>query len=1375
MSGQGGRMNKTLRLLATTILGVAFFLVLGWSGQALAASQTIDGDLHVKGNLYIDSNWAKFGGDSVFRQTGVDPTLDFMRGDSQLKEMGDLYLFTDDYTHLGPSQFDIGKVLIQNVSEMQGKLRTAHGTLAAGNVEVDTIGANNGSSITVDATTDFNNGVTLGNATNDTITINGDTVFGSASINPTIDFTYADVIDGLYLGDLSDPSNPASRVTASVAEVNVLDGITASTAELNFTDGVTSNIQTQLGNKLNLTGGTISSDLTVSGTLVANTFNPVNMSPTGTFNVSGATLEGFPSTLTPAIIIEPSTSGRNVITPTANDAIGLTIRPKQDTGTANTLVLKNTADASVVTFSSAGNMVSSASINVSGASTFGNGDTDAIILDGPISMKLNDNNATALRAYEDAAGDNYILVDTTDATEAISFGNAVTNPDYAFLGSGATDFAGNVDANAGLDVTGALTVSTTGTVTGALYADGGLDRSTAAALAIGGTNANAINVSKSGVMTTVLGTLNVDEAVTFDTTLGVTGITTLTGNLDANGGVDVTGALTVSTTSTLTGNVDAQAGLDVTGGPFTFTGTAGSWTMAQAGSALTQTGTGLVTLTGNVDATSGLDVSGANFTYTGTAGSWTIAQATSALTQTGTGNVDFSGNVDANLGLDVSGANFTYTGVGSGSWTMAGDSALTQTGAGQVTFTGNVDAGAGVDVTGDLSVSGIADFNGSVDADVTTFAVNASGLLSLESSRDNNQAIYIGTTAGGIDITAGGNTAGDDLDLTATGAATEVRVHSASDQADAIELHASDVAGGITMTAGTGGVAIDQVGAAGGISLDAGAASNFTTSAGALTLNGNGGVNLVGNAAEIDATTTGALDLNSGTGTWNTTTTMDLAATTALTVSSGTTMDLDSITTMSLNTAAAQVINIGNDAVAQSVHLGNDAATEVDATAILVDINGGLGGVTIDGGAASNFTTSAGALTLNGNGGVNLVGNAAEIDATTTGALDLNSGAGTWDASTLSLDGTDATNLTMTANDGGAKTLTIGATNAGAGLGLISMTADGSISIQGADGISLNTVADQVINIGAGAFTQEAAGGQVTFTGNVNATSGLDVTGGALTIDAQAITQTTSGQVTFAGNVDAAAGLDVTGAIVASNHIGVTSGGLTVSAGGLQVSAGETNLSANLVVGTGISVSSGGISVTAGGLTVTAGGLSVSAGGAGITGDLTMTGNILPEAASTRNIGSATKEFGSLYLGDDTGINFGLDQNALLAYDETTDDRMELTGTGASLYIEDKLSLGYQDVTASTDPYTFIPTASYVVVTFSADNDLAIGSDTTTKEGDIVIIVNGAAQAGAIDGDTATMKIRGGADIPFPQYSTIMFIFDGANWIQVNAESTTNA
>lgn len=45
-------------------------------------------------------------------------------------------------------------------------------------------------------------------------------------------------------------------VTATAEEINKLDGLTATTAELNYVDGVTSNIQTQLNDKLSLSGGT---------------------------------------------------------------------------------------------------------------------------------------------------------------------------------------------------------------------------------------------------------------------------------------------------------------------------------------------------------------------------------------------------------------------------------------------------------------------------------------------------------------------------------------------------------------------------------------------------------------------------------------------------------------------------------------------------------------------------------------------------------------------------------------------------------------------------------------------------------------------------------------------------------------------------------------------------------------------------------------------------------------------------------------------------------------------------------------------------------------------------------------------------------------
>lgn len=53
--------------------------------------------------------------------------------------------------------------------------------------------------------------------------------------------------------------NILNGVTASAAEINVLDGITATTTELNYVDGVTSSIQTQLNNKVGLNSLSIAS------------------------------------------------------------------------------------------------------------------------------------------------------------------------------------------------------------------------------------------------------------------------------------------------------------------------------------------------------------------------------------------------------------------------------------------------------------------------------------------------------------------------------------------------------------------------------------------------------------------------------------------------------------------------------------------------------------------------------------------------------------------------------------------------------------------------------------------------------------------------------------------------------------------------------------------------------------------------------------------------------------------------------------------------------------------------------------------------------------------------------------------------------------
>ena len=59
--------------------------------------------------------------------------------------------------------------------------------------------------------------------------------------------------------------NVLDGITSSTSELNVLDGITATTAELNFTGGVTSSIQTQMNTKAPLASPTF------TGTLAAPT------------------------------------------------------------------------------------------------------------------------------------------------------------------------------------------------------------------------------------------------------------------------------------------------------------------------------------------------------------------------------------------------------------------------------------------------------------------------------------------------------------------------------------------------------------------------------------------------------------------------------------------------------------------------------------------------------------------------------------------------------------------------------------------------------------------------------------------------------------------------------------------------------------------------------------------------------------------------------------------------------------------------------------------------------------------------------------------------------------------------------------------------
>ena len=208
-----------------------------------------------------------------------------------------------------------------------------------------------------------------------------------------------------------------------------------------------------------------------------------------------------------------------------------------------------------------------------------------------------------------------------------------------------------------------------------------------------------------------------------------------------------------------------------------------------------------------------------------------------------------------------------------------GTAALDVNASGAVTIDSTTDANAAVTIgttVGGVSILANGDTAGDdlildIDGTGSELTLNSEGTaanaialqasaggIDMDAALDANTAIALTTSAGGITITAGGDGAGDDLSLTATGTATEIRVTSASTVAnDAIKIDAAaggiDIdangnnAGALTLTTGatTGGAnetiivtntngtnaaAIALTATAGGITATAAAAKNITLS-----------------------------------------------------------------------------------------------------------------------------------------------------------------------------------------------------------------------------------------------------------------------------------------------------------------------------------------------------------------------------------------------------------------------------------------------------------------------------------------------------------------------------------------------------------------
>ena len=387
--------------------------------------------------------------------------------------------------------------------------------------------------------------------------------------------------------------------------------------------------------------------------------------------------------------------------------------------------------------------------------------------------------------------------------------------------------------------------------------------------------------------------------------------------------------------------------------------------------------------------------------------------------------------------------------------------------------------------TGGIALASTSTGDITINSD-DTLLLDSDGVLELNTS---GGAINIGTDGVAVNTTIGNVTGTTALALNAgtggialasTGAG-DITLTSTDtvlvDSAGVLELNSS--AGAISI----GNDDIDQainIGTQGErtISVGTGAFADTinignSTGATAVTIAAGTGDLALTSTDNLTLTATDIVSMTDGTATFS------LAGSGATALAAATTVDLDGTGAMSLNSSGG-AIGVGNDAVGQKISVGGEIVTrtEVELNAILVDINAGTGGVTIDGGgaisldsgAASNFTTTAGDITIDSEAGsVNVDGGESDVAAVrivashTAGGIDVDAG-----TNGINVDSTGA--------------ITIGGTNAtGVTIGKAdtTVTIPGDLDINGTmttiDTVNLR-VADRFVLVASGSVRNNALG-----------------------------------------------------------------------------------------------------------------------------------------------------------------------------------------------------------------------------------------------------------------------------------------------------------
>ena len=910
-----------------------------------------------------------------------------------------------------------------------------------------------------------------------------------------------------------------------------------------------------------------------------------------------------------------------------------------------------------------------------GTLTLGDANTDNIVFGGEVDSHIIPDDDGTYNLGSSTKEWNNLFIDGTANIDALladtaKIGDLTDNRVVIAGSSGELEDSGNLTFDGSILTTTNIVVTgdtdlgnaTSDTITATGRFDSDLTPSTDGARDLGQSDLEWQDLFIDG--TAKIDTLTVDENAT------VAGNLTVTGNGVINGNVDLGNA--TSDTITATGRFDSDlvpssdnardlgaSGLewkdlyidgtanidtlvadtakvsDLTSGRVVLAGTSGeiedSGNLTFNGSTLAVTGSQTISVSLDVDGHTDLD-------NVGVSGVGTITQLVSTTATVGAG-LTVTGVIDGNGGANISGAetvlsSATVSDLTNNRVVIAGTSgALEDSGnltfdgstlavTGSQTISGNIDVDGttnldavdidgAVDMASSLTLAGNADFNGNLDVDGTSNldAVDIDGAVDMASTL---------TLAGNADFNG-------DLDVDGTTNLDAVDIDGAVDMASSLTLAGNaDFNGDLDVDGTTNLDATNVVGALGvtgsatvdNLSLDG---NTVTTSSGNLTIDSAGGTTTINDACVIS----GNLTVNGTTTTINSTTVSiddknfqvatgaadDAAADGAgFTVDSGDgdkTWNFEATgdnwgSSENINLASGKVLKVANTSILSSTTLGSSVVTSSltslgtigtgvwQGTAINDTYLGtidnankvSLSALNIDGGTdiGAALANTDEIIVDDGGGGTNRRCDMSRVKTYIYGAMSGDATAGSGGAVTLAASGVSAG--------------TVGSSTA---IPIITVDAKGRVTNTSTTAVDSTTIANGSASVAV------ASNGPITSTGNHDFTAGIDVTG----------------NITVSGSVD---GRDVAGD--GSKLDGIESGATA------DQSASEILTLIKTVDGSG----SGLDADTLDGISSAS--FLRSDTSDTFSGTLTVSGNILPNANGTRDLGASGTRWANVYSSD---------------------------------------------------------------------------------------------------------------------------------------------